>query len=219
MKDASMEKKRIVVTGANGRLGSTIVDVFQRHGASVIRLVRDLDESDLPTYECDVTDEKSVEECFSAIASEQGKIDGLVHTVGMWKMGPFVETSLADWNLISNVNLTSSFLCFREAVRHGTDKVRIIGFASQQGADGGVAKQAPYSASKAGVMRLVESIAAEYSGSGRTINAIAPRVIKNADSKEGVAPEDIARMCLFLCSDDAAAVSGTVIRMYGDSSD
>lgn len=213
-----MNSKRVVVTGANGRLGTAIVDAFGDAGHSVVRLVRESDESKLPTYACDVTDESSVADCFATLASEQGPVDVLVHTVGMWNMSPLAETTLANWRLMLNVNLTSTFLCFREAIRNGSENMSLIGFASEQGADGGVGEQVAYSVAKAGVVRVVESVAAEYKDTGVTVNAIAPRVIKGAvESGKGVAPEDIAGMCLYLCSDAGAAISGTVIRMYGDS--
>src|SRR5690606_29863362 len=116
--------------------------------------------------------------------------------------------------------LTSTFLCFRAAVRlMQADRSggRLVAIASRQGADGGVAEQAAYSASKAGVVRLVEAVAAEYAGTGITAAAVAPSTILFGGAGAGVPAEQVAALCAYLCSDDGAAHAGTVVRAFGSA--
>lgn len=209
----------IVVTGAAGRLGRVVVRQLEDAGARVAALDRDQPDTGALAQGTDVADAHSVEQAFDAIEAELGAPDGVVHTVGMWKGEPFAETSVESWETVLRVNLTSTFLVFREAVRRmkGSDG-RLVGITSGQGADGGVAKQAAYSASKAGVLRVVESVAAEYKGTGLTAVALAPSTIlfgdEDADAK-GVPVETVAEWCVRLCTSDADALNGQVVRAYG----
>jgi NAD(P)-dependent dehydrogenase (short-subunit alcohol dehydrogenase family) len=216
--------KTVVLTGAFGRLGRILTRRLLDDGATVAGLdARTADpvvDSDrLHLFKADLTTEAGVEEAFATLADEVGAPDALVHTVGMWDGQPFAETSLEDWEQMLRVNLTSTFLCFRAAVRQMTASGsggRLVGIASRQGADGGVAEQAAYSASKAGVVRLVEAVAAEYEGAGITAAAVAPSMILFGGEGEGVSAEHIAELCAMLCSDEGAAHNGTVLRAYGD---
>ncbi len=212
-----MSKRIFVVTGANGSLGMRVVNHFSQMGGTVVRIVRTPDDTEAPTYSCDVTNEDSVRDCFSTIASDHGNISALIHTVGTWNMKPTLETSLTSWQSMVDINLTSAFLCFREALRHRADHLSIVGIASQQGADGGAGKQAAYSASKGGLIRLVESIADEYRDKHVNANAIAPYKIAQPGESRGVSADDIASMCGYLCSAEGRSFTGAVLRMYGNS--
>ncbi|MEO0558108.1 MAG: SDR family oxidoreductase [Bacteroidota bacterium] len=208
----------IIVTGASGRLGRVVVRQLEAAGARVAALDREEGTNGALALAIDVTDEASVQTAFDTIEAELGMPDGLVHTVGMWKGEPFAETSMESWDTVLRVNLTSTFLMFREAVRRMSNGGRLVGITSGQGADGGVAKQAAYSASKAGVMRVVESVAAEYSGSGLTAVALAPSTILFGDEDsdaEGVPVEEVASWCVRLCGPDAETLNGQVVRAYG----
>ena len=209
----------IVVTGASGRLGSVVVRQLEEAGARVAALDQSEGEGGALALAADVTDEGSVAQAFDTIEADLGVPDGLVHTVGMWAGTPFAETELTRWETVLRVNLTSTFLMFREAARRMQDREgRLVGITSGQGADGGVAKQAAYSASKAGVVRLVESIAAEYEGTGLTAVALAPSTILFGDedaSAKGVSVEEVASWCVRLCGPAAEALNGQVVRAYG----
>ncbi|NND71836.1 MAG: SDR family oxidoreductase [Rhodothermales bacterium] len=215
MSMVDFESKLVVVTGADGNLGTRVVKAFSDKGARVVRVVRKKTGRETDTFACDVTSEASVQDCFEEIGNRYGSIFCLVHTVGMWSMSPIIETSLESWRSMMAVNLDSTFLCFREAIRIMDSTGRLLAIASRQGADGGAANQAAYSASKGGLVRLVESTAAEYAGTQITVNAIAPYQISTGPGKPGASPEDIAGTCVFLCSAHAASISGTVIRMFG----
>ncbi len=208
----------VVVTGAAGRLGAVVADHLRRAGATVVAVDREAPELD-HAVAADVTTESGVREAF-AVAAETGPIAAVVHTVGMWDGAPLAETGLDAWETMLRVNLTSTFLVFREAVRRMPDGGRLVTIASGQGADRGVAGQGAYSASKAGVIRLVEATAAEYAERGLSAVAVAPSTIlfggEAADAR-GVAVDDVAALCTRLCGADGDAHAGDTIRAYGSA--
>ncbi len=165
--------------------------------------------------DADLTTEPGAVACSREIERDLGGIDALVHTVGMWSGGPFLETTQKEWDLMARVNLTSAFLCFREAARlMQSSGGTLIGIASRQGADQGVAEQAAYSAAKAGVVRLVESVAAEFTDVGIACHAIAPSTILFDETGEGVRSEEIIDLAMYLI-DCGSALSGSTLRAYG----
>jgi 3-oxoacyl-[acyl-carrier protein] reductase len=227
MIDVSLAGQAIVVTGAGGRLGSRLVQRFAGAGAAIAAVVRhEEDVAAIPfpedaegwAFTTDTADEAMVSACFQQIGAQFGRIDALFPAVGGWESRPFVETSLEDWDAMMRRNLTSTFLCFREALRLMTGASgRLVAFASGQGADGGRTGQAAYAASKAGVLRLVEAVAAETRGTGITVHAIAPSTIlfEPNSGEAGVDAEHLLDLCHFLCLPAAAGVSGTLIRAFG----
>ncbi len=226
MASIDLSSKRIVVTGGGGRLGSRMVEQFAQNGARVVALVITEEEAGrvpvgsapegvVTVKRLDITSEPSVESCFSEIGERIGSINALVHTVGMWSGSPLIETRLEDWDLIFQVNLTSTFLCFREAARlMQADGGTLIGISSRQGADRGVAQQAAYSATKAGVVKLVEAAAAEFAEDGIRCHSIAPSTILFDDNGEGVPAADIIELAAFLIA-RGASLNGATIRAYG----
>jgi NAD(P)-dependent dehydrogenase (short-subunit alcohol dehydrogenase family) len=215
----------VVVTGGRGRLGHAVVARLLAAGATVAALdlvpPDDLPEGAVPIG-ADLADEEAVGAAFARIEAEVGVPTALVHTVGMWDGAPLTATTLEAWERVLRVNLTSAFLCFREAaraMRRAGDGGRLVAIASRQGADGAPAEQAAYAASKAGVVRLVEATAAEYAAEGITAAAVAPSSILFGDEGEGargVRAEAVADLCVYLCGPGGAVHSGTVLRAYGD---
>jgi NAD(P)-dependent dehydrogenase (short-subunit alcohol dehydrogenase family) len=215
-----------VVTGAGGRLGRVVVGRLLGAGARVVGLDAVRPEGlpdDVAVLTADLADRPAVQGAFEEIERAAGPPGALVHTVGMWAGQPLAETHLADWQRVMDVNLTSTFLCFREAAKRMLAQPaggRLVAIASRQGADRGVAEQAAYSASKAGVIRLVEAAAAEYEGRV-TAAAIAPSTIlfggEGADAK-GVPAEAVADLCVYLCGEGGIIHNGTVLRAYGTAS-
>ena len=210
----------VVIFGAAGRLGRVAVDGFRHAGYRVVGVDRSADgDADIPMLSVNATDESSVADVFDAIASSHGTPSVVLQTVGMWAMAPFAETALSDWKTMMDVNLTSTFVVFREAARRmdgqgGT----LIGIASKQGAVRGAGQQAAYSASKAGVMRLVEAIGEEYAGSGLTAHAVAPSMILFGGEEEGtqgVRAEDLVAHFLHLASPAGGSLNGATIQAFG----
>ena len=215
----SLTDRVVVVTGAAGRLGHVVADHLEAAGARVAGLDREPHDVGALSLEADVVSEADVKRAFDEVEVRMGPIHAVVHTVGMWASSPLAETSLADWRTILDVNLTSTFLVFRAAVRRMRGAGgRIVGIASGQGADKGVAEQAAYSASKAGVMRLVESVAAEFRDAEVTAAAVAPSMILFGDEPpgtRGVEAAEVARLCVTLCGPAGTVHNGSVMRAYG----
>jgi len=213
----------LVVTGAQGRLGRVIAAKFSQMGREVVGVDSSTEDVGLiPCYQADLTDEGSVADVFEQIRQTHGEIDVLIHTVGMWDGHPTSGFSLDRWKTVLDVNLTSTFLVFREALRlaenhRNSSSLRLIAMASGQGADRGLAEQAAYSAAKAGVIRLVESIAAEYPERNVTAHAIAPSMIlfDGMQDEAGISVHEIANLCAVLAGDAGGLMTGTTIRAYG----
>ncbi|MCY4159416.1 MAG: SDR family NAD(P)-dependent oxidoreductase [Bacteroidetes bacterium] len=206
-----MENKVVVITGGGGRLGQRLITRFAEANARVVSVGNEGTED----LTLDLSSEVEVVNAFEHIQREYHQLDVLVHAVGMWNEWPFLDTKLEDWERMMRVNLTTSFLCFREATRHmiqngGT----IIGICAQSGLEAAVARGGAYAASKAGLLRLIEAVAAEYS----TLNtyALAPSVIQYRDRNgPGVHAEDLAEMAVQLCFESAQALRGTALHAYG----
>jgi len=180
-----------VICGSNGKLGTHLARGFLGAGYRVAGLDRKVaTEIEWPVIVTDVTDENSVVSSFKKLKDRYGSPSVLIQSVGMWGLSPFVDTELSSWQLMMDVNLTSTFLVFREAARLMTQAGegpqspiarRLIGITSRQGANRGVAQQAAYSAAKAGVVRLVEAVAEEFADSYLTAHAVAPSTILFGD--------------------------------------
>ena len=168
-------------------------------------------------YHADLTSESETTHLFEDIAASHGPPYALIHSVGTWNAQSIASMSLADWDAMMRINLSSTFLCLREAARHMTQG-RLVAVAAQQGADAALANQAAYAASKAGVIRLVEAAAREYASRGITAHVLAPSTIHYDPDQSGtVAAEDLVEAALFVCGNAGAATSGSTLRMYGSS--
>jgi len=212
----------VVVTGASGRLGGPVMQRLAAEGATIAAVDRDPSRLSVHApgraFQADVTQEADVVGCFQQIGEAFGRVDALVHTVGMWEGRPFLETALEDWDRVMRVNLTSALLCFREAARLMQGRGgRLIGIASGQGADRGRGRQGAYSASKAGVVRLVEAVADELAGDGITAHAVAPSTIlfEEGSDQQGVPVLDLVELVVYLCSPAGASLNGATLRAYG----
>lgn len=214
----NVEKKHVVITGASGRLGRLLVRHLGAAGAAVSRIIRDAAGVRPGSYACDLTNPEATRAVFDQLAREAGPPDAVIHTVGMWAMTPLQETSLEAWRAVIDTNLTSTFVCFREAVRvMGEKGGQLVAFASGQGADRAQANQSAYSAAKAGVVRLVESIDSELRPAGIDAFVVAPSfILYEGSGEEGVEASDLAELCGYLVSGSARSLSGSVIRAYGN---
>jgi NAD(P)-dependent dehydrogenase (short-subunit alcohol dehydrogenase family) len=229
-----LQNKTILITGATGALGSSVVREFaqtQAHlaltGRSEAKLAQLAAEINLPaervsTAAADVTQADGVE----SLATRFDRIDVLLNVAGGWGGGePVGETSVEDWDRLLALNLRSAFLLSR-AVLPGMLEAgwgRIIHVSSKT-AITPRAKQVAYAVSKMGLITLTEVIAAEAKGSGVTANVILPSIIDTpanrkfmpkADPAKWVEPEHIAATMRFLCSDEAASINGARIPIYG----
>ena len=214
----------IVVTGAFGALGRSVVELLEARGHAVVALdigpaPADKDHS-LTLGGVDLTQSNAVADAFKQIAADHGPIDGLINIAGGFMWSLVGDTDPDDWDRMYRMNLLSAALCCREAVALLADGGAIvnIGAAATRAPAAGMA---PYAASKAAVMALTESLAAELKPRAR-VNAILPTIIDtpanrtdmpDADFREWVSPADLAKVAAFLLSPESAAITGEGIKV------
>jgi NAD(P)-dependent dehydrogenase (short-subunit alcohol dehydrogenase family) len=228
------------VTGGAGALGMAVVAAFADAGAVVHVPVRGASApapgADVRVHMVggiDLTDETAVAAFYAALP------DGLwasVHLAGGFAMAPLTETSLADLRGQLDINLVTTFLCCREAVRRfrrrsagpgqsGGEGGRLVNVASRAALQPEKGKAA-YTAAKAAVVSLTTSLAEELRGEGIAVNAVAPGTIDTAanraampgaDATRFVPPAQIADVIVYLASPASRVVSGAIVPVYGRS--
>ena len=237
---AKFDGKVVLVAGGTGGLGRAVTLAFLEEGAKVIATYRKQEELDtlkiragvntaqLDGVAVDVTDEAAARQLIEKIVGKYRRLDAMVNTVGGYAGGTKLwelETKVFDQMLA--LNLRSGYALSRAAVRamlkegHGA----IVNVAAKAAVDhaGGAAA---YAASKSAAVALLDSLAADLQGSGVRANTVLPSIIDTeanrkampkADFAKWPKPEEIARVILFLCSDDARVIHGAAIPVYGDS--
>lgn len=230
----------VLVAGGTGGLGRAVTLAFLEEGATVALTYRNQPEweafknsmsayaSWLEGHEIDVTDESAVCQLVEKILSKHGHLDVMVNTVGgyagglrLWEM----ETKVFEQML--NLNLRSGYALSRAAVPAMLKQARgaIVNVAAKAAFDHSAGASA-YAASKAAAVAMLDSLAADLKGTGVRVNTILPSIIDTepnrkampkADFAKWPKPRDIARVILFLCSDDAKVIHGAAIPVYGDS--
>ena len=233
--------KVVAVTGAAGNLGKATAMAFHNAGAklALIDLRREdlgnvfaslIPEGEMCYYVSgDLTDDQDVSEMVDAIYLYFGGIDVLVNIAGGFTMGPPLhETPVDTWDFMINLNARTVFLTSRAAIPHFIDQGhgKIINIGARA-ALSGKPYMAPYIVSKSAVIRLTESMAAELKEfAGINVNCILPGTIDtmrnrqdmpDADFSKWVTPQALADVIVFLASDDARAINGASIPVYGRS--
>ncbi|MFP4249644.1 MAG: SDR family NAD(P)-dependent oxidoreductase [Armatimonadota bacterium] len=225
-----------LVTGGAGHLGSAVTRRLLAAGMRVVvcehspekldKLAEELDDRKLSTIVCDVTDEDEVERMMQQIHAEHGGPDALVNVVGGFAGGDNVaQTDRATWDRMLTLNLTSMFLCSKHALTHmlEADFGRIVSISSKAAEDL-PAGRAAYAVAKAGVLNLTACIAEELAKTGVACAAVMPSIIDTpvtrearpgADTSKWITPESIAEVIAWLVSEEAGAVNGSVLRLYG----
>lgn len=184
-------------------------------------------------YFCDVSDFEASQMVVEQVIEEFGGIDFLINNAGITRDKLILNMDEKDFDAVISVNLKGTFNMIKHTYKHFMKKRfgRIVSTSSIVGLNGN-AGQANYSASKAGIIGLTKSVAKELAGRGVTANAVAPGYIgtdmtnvlsdkvKDAmkaqiPAKRIGTPEDVANVVAFLCSDEAAYVTGEVIRVDG----
>jgi NAD(P)-dependent dehydrogenase (short-subunit alcohol dehydrogenase family) len=225
----------VLVTGGTGALGSAVTRAFLQEGASVAVTYRTREEyeslqSTLATeaarlrgYATDVTNQAEMLRTIAAIEEEFHRLDGLVNTAGGWSGGTKLwEAEPGTLERMLDLNLRSAFVCARAIVplllRQGRGGY-LINVAARAALDQPAGAGA-YVASKAAAVALMHSLAMDLKGTGIRVNSVLPNIIDtpanrrampHADFGAWTAPEQIARVILFLCTPDARAVNGAAI--------
>jgi len=230
--------KTVLVTGGTGGLGRAVSLAFLAEGAKVVVTYREQKELDslksaangatAEGFPVDVTDEAAVRQLVDLVIAKHGRLDVLVNAVGGYAGGVNLweqQTKVFDQMLA--LNLRAGYVLSRAAIpamlhqKHGA----IVNVASKAAVDHGAGASA-YAASKAAAVALMDSLAAEVKGTGVRVNSILPSIIDTevnrqampgADFTKWPKPEEIARVILFLCSDDAKLINGASVPVYGDS--
>lgn len=230
MKLDGIEGRVALVTGGARGIGRAIVETLRDQGARVaVGDLRPPEIDGVVGLELDVTSEDSIDAAFGRIERELGPVELLVLNAGVYIVEPFEETTLASWQKTIDVNLTGAFLCARRALPHMREAGfgRVVSIGSSAGKTGGKRHAAAYGASKAGIMVMTKSIASEYAEHGVTANALAPALI-DTDMIAGLPdltgmipvgrlgkPEEVAGVVAYLCSTQAAYITGEVVDVNG----
>ena len=226
----------VVITGAFGTLGRAVADAFAARGAQLALLdvapqpptvVRELlGRAPLLFGGVDLTDLEATRRVMAATAMRFGGIDVLVNIAGGFQWERLEDGDPETWDQLYAMNLRTAIVCCKTALPAMLERGRgrIINIGAGAAAGRAAAGMGAYTASKAGVQRLTESLSEEVKDRGVTVNAILPGTIDtprnrtdmpDADFTRWVAPEEIAEVILFLASDAARAVTGAAIPVLG----
>lgn len=234
--------KRALVTGATGGLGAEIARALHAQGAHVVisgtkqekleELAQELKDR-VTVIPCDLSNAESTQRLIPEAEAAMGGLDILVNNAGLTHDGLMLRMSDDQWSRVLDVNLTSVFRLSREAIKGMMKRRsgRIINITSIVGVTGN-AGQANYAASKAGLIGLSKSLAAEVATRGITVNCIAPGFIEspmtsvlNDKQREKIlgeipqgkigSPKDIAAGVVFLASEEAGYLTGQTLHING----
>ncbi len=245
-----------LVTGANSGIGLAVAIALANDGANVVvnyvthpetadDVVKQIESNggNAIAIKADVSKEDEVQSMFQQMIAKYGTIDILINNAGLQKDSPFESMSLADWQLVIDVNLTGQFLCAREAVREflkrGVVKERSVA-AGKIICMSSVHERIPwgghvnYATSKGGISMLMRSMSQELAPKKIRINSIGPGAIQTPinksawDTPEALdslltlipygrigQPEDIGKAVVWLASDESDYVNGTTLFVDG----
>ena len=229
-----MRNQVVLVTGGTGALGAAVTLAALEAGAAAVVTYRDARDRDalsgrvpaadrgrLHAIQADVTDAESVRRLFDEVTARHRRLDVLVNTVGGFAGGALLATDERAWDGMLTLNLRSAYLCCRAALppmlAAGRGRIVNVGSRSVVPPTGGFVA---YTVSKAAVLALTQALAHEVRGRGVTVNAVLPstmdteanrRAMPDADRSGWVTPDSVARAILFLMSDAAADVTGTLL--------
>ncbi|MDA8841659.1 3-oxoacyl-[acyl-carrier-protein] reductase [Candidatus Pelagibacter bacterium] len=239
---SSLKDKNIIVTGASGGIGNSIVEKLNQNGANIlatgtrIEKLEELKEkfSNIKILKFDISQHDKIEEFIENATKELGgSLDCIVNNAGITKDNLTIRMSLEEWSKVININLTSTFLMCKYSIKKmlKNKSGKIINITSVVGHTGNVG-QANYTASKAGIVAMSKSLAIEYAKKNINVNCISPGFISTAMTdqidekfKETIIakipsnrlgkPEDIANAVNFLSSDQSDYINGETLHVNG----
>ena len=230
----------VIVAGGTGGLGRATSLGFLKAGARVVATYRrdaefealvaaaGRDADRLRGHPLDATDEAAAKQLIEAVTAAHGRVDALVNTIGGYAGGqPLWEMDPTTYEQMLALNLRSGFVLARAVIPQMLRQAggAIVSVASKAGY-GHAAGAAMYAAAKAGALALFDSLAEEVKAHGIRVNSVVPSIIDTeanrrampkADFSKWPKPEEVARVILFLCSEDARVIQGAAIPVYGRS--
>ena len=238
----NLENRNIIVTGASGGIGNSIVKKLNKAGANILASgtrIEKLEElkknfENIKILKFDISQSDKIDEFIENATNELGgSLDGLVNNAGITQDNLAIRMSLEEWQKVININLTSTFLMSKFAIKKmlKNKSGKIVNITSVVGHTGNLG-QANYTASKAAIVAMSKSLAIEYAKKNININCISPGFIKTAMTdnidekfKEVIVskipsarlgePDDIANAVLFLSSDQSDYINGETIHVNG----
>ena len=239
---SNLENKNIIVTGASGGIGNSIIKKLNEAGVNILASgtrIEKLEElkknfKNIKILKFDISQSDKIEEFIENATKELGgSLDGIVNNAGITQDNLAIRMSLDEWQKVININLTSTFLMSKFAIKKmlKNKSGKIVNITSVVGHTGNLG-QANYTASKAGIVAMSKSLAIEYAKKNINVNCISPGFIKTAMTdkiddkfKEVIVskipsarlgePEDIANAVLFLSSDQSSYINGETIHVNG----
>ena len=240
MKD--LKDKKIIVTGASGGIGNAIIKKLSEVGANILASgtkIEKLEElkknfKNIKILRCDMSESSKIEEFIENATNELGgNLDCIINNAGITQDNLAIRMSLEEWQKVINVNLTSTFLMSKFAIKKmlKNKSGKIVNITSVVGHTGNLG-QANYTASKAGIIAMSKSLAIEYAKKNINVNCISPGFIKTAMTdkiedkfKEAIIskipssrlgePDDIANAVLFLSSNQSNYINGETLHVNG----
>ena len=237
-----LKDKNIIVTGATGGIGNSIVKKLYEYGANILASGTKIDKleklksnlKNIKILKFDITDNDKIEKFIDDATNELGgSLNCLVNNAGITKDNLAIRMSLDEWNSVINLNLTSTFLCSKFGIKKmlKNKSGKIINITSVVGHTGNLG-QSNYTASKAALVAMSKSLAIEYAKKNININCISPGFIETAMTdkidekfKEVIIskipsarlgqPEDIANAVLFLASKQSDYINGETLHVNG----
>jgi 3-oxoacyl-[acyl-carrier protein] reductase len=238
----SLKDKKIIVTGASGGIGNSIVKKLSDHGASILATgtkIEKLEElkskyKNISIIKFDISQSDKIEEFIENATTELGgNLDCIVNNAGSTQDNLAIRMSLDEWKKVIDLNLTATFLLSKFAIKKmlKNRSGKIVNITSVVGHTGNLG-QANYTASKAGIVAMSKSLAIEYAKKNLNINCVSPGFIKTAMTdkidekfKEIIIskipsarlgePDDVANAVLFLVSDQSNYINGETIHVNG----
>jgi len=238
----NLKEKNIIVTGASGGIGNSIIKKLSEAGANILASgtkIEKLEElkknyEKIKILSFDISQTKKIEEFIDNATKELGgNLDCIVNNAGITQDNLAIRMSLEEWQKVIDINLTSTFLMSKFAIKKmlKNKSGKIVNITSVVGHTGNLG-QANYTASKAGIVAMSKSFAIEYAKKNININCISPGFIKTVMTdkidekfKEAIIskipsarlgePDDIANAVLFLTSDLSNYINGETLHVNG----
>ena len=239
---SDLREKNIIVTGASGGIGNSIIKKLCEAGANILASGTRLEKLNelkknfekIKILKFDISQQDKIEEFIENSTKELGgTLDCIINNAGITQDNLAIRMSLEEWQKVIDINLTSTFLMSKFAIKKmlKNKSGKIINITSVVGHTGNLG-QANYTASKAGIVAMSKSLAVEYAKKNINVNCISPGFIKTAMTekidkkfKEVIIskipsarlgePDDIANAVVFLSSDKSSYINGETIHVNG----